>query len=108
MSFTFSYDVSHRRQILRRVLITGDLQELVPVQGHQLQQGGQAIHATMQHHHLRRRDQNAGQEAAAQLAETLQHSFGEDEQLAGVLGQAEVVILPTGDCGNVIAADRSL
>jgi len=90
------------------VLFTGDLEALVTIQGHQLQQWGQTLHPTQQHHHMGCRTQDAGQEEAPLLAQTLQHSFGEDQELAGILDQPEEVFLPTRHCGDVVAADPGL
>lgn len=90
------------------ILFTGDLQALVTVQGHQLQQWGQTLHPTQQHHHMSCRTQYTGQEEAPLLAQTLQHALGKDQELAGVMGQPEEVVLPAGHCGDVIAADPSL
>lgn len=90
------------------ILFAGDLQALVAIQGHQLQQRGQALHPAQQHHHVSRRTQDTGQEEAPHLAQALQHAPGEDQELAGVPGQPEEVAPPAGHCGDVEAADPSL
>lgn len=90
------------------VLFAGDLQALVTVQGHQLQQRGQTVHPAQQHHHPGRGGQNTGQEEAPQLAQTLQHAPGKDEELTGVLDQPEEVVPPARHRGDVIAADPGL
>ena len=90
------------------ILFTGDLQAIVSVQRDLLQQGGQALHPTQEHHHSSRRTQHTGQEETALRTQPLQHALGEDEELAGVLGQAEEVVLPAGHSGDVVGADGSL
>lgn len=105
---TFLYNANHTGHIVRGVLFTGDLQPLVCVQGHQVQQGGQAVHPAQQHHHPVRRTQDAGQEEAPQLAEVLQHPLAEDQQLAAVAGQPEEVVASVGHRCDVTAADPIL
>lgn len=88
-------------------MFTGDLQPLVGVQGHQVQQGGQAVHPAQQYHHPVGGTQDAGQEGAPPLAEALQHPLAEDQQLAAVAGQPGAVA-PVGHRCEVIAADPVL
>ena len=89
-------------------MLTGDLQALVAVQGHPLQQRGQAVHPAQQHHHLGGGAQHPAEEEALQLAEALQQALGEDQELAGVAAQPEEVVPPAGHRGDVIAADPGL
>lgn len=90
------------------ILFTGDLQALIAIQGHQLQQWGQTLHPTQQHHHMSSGTQYTGQEEAPHLAQTLQHALRKDQELACVPGQNEEVVPPAGHCSNVVAADSSL
>lgn len=91
-----------------RIMFTRDLQTLVPVQGHQLQQWGQTLHSAQQHHHMSCRTQHTSQEEALHLAQALYYPFGKDEELARVLGKPEEVVAPAGYRGDVIAADPGL
>ncbi len=105
---TFFHNISHSGQVLISILFTRDLQALFAVQGHQLQQWGQTLHPTQQHHHMICRTQYMGQKEAPLVAQALQHALGEDQELAGVLGQLEDVVPPAGHGSNVKAADPSL
>lgn len=104
-SLTSSHDVHHCGQVLLRVLFAGDLQALIAVQRHQLQQRRQAVHTAQQHHHMGSGGQDTAQEEAPHWAQTLQQTFGQDQELAGVAGQLEEVVSMAGRGGDVIATD---
>lgn len=84
------------------------MQTFVAVQRHQLQQWGQVVHATQQHHHMVGRGQDAAQEEASQRAEALQQASGQDEELAGVAGHLQEVVLVAVHGADVIVADPAL
>lgn len=107
-SLTSSHDVHHCGQVLLCVLFAGDLQALIAVQRHQLQQRHQAVHTAQQHHHMGSGGQDAAQEEAPHWAQTLQQAFGQDQELAGVAGQLEEVVSVAGRGGNVVATDPAL
>lgn len=105
---TSPHDVHYRGQVLLGFLVAGNLQALVVVQRHQLYQWRQAVHTAQQHHHMVGRGEDAAQEEAPQGTEALQQACGQDEELAGVAGHLQEVVLVTVPSADVIVANPAL
>ena len=81
---TSVHDFCHSRQVLLYILLTGDLQALAPLQGHQLKERSQAVHSTKEHHDACCRTEKAGQKEPAKSAHILQHPLRQNQELAFV------------------------